>query len=89
MGEDTSPELPIPMPEPPPPGPEVPLAVYFPYGPVLHALFSFSDFLIEARFWPTQYEEEPKLWHWFPFGVPAQILLSFVDLIYTNVVKTK
>lgn len=87
MGEDTSPEIPIPMPEPPLPGPETPLVAWFPFGVVAHFLFATTDALIETKFWPSCYDEDPKLWHWFPFGVPAQLVISFLDIVYTIVVK--
>ena len=87
MGEDTSPEIPIPMPEPPLPGSELPLVAWFPFGVVNHFLFATIDAVVEAKFWPNCNDEDTKLWHWFPFGPPAQMILTFIDIVYTNFVK--
>lgn len=89
MGEDSTPEIPIPMPEPPPPGSELPLAHYFPFGPIVSMTFGCLDFIVEAQFWPSWDEEEkPELWKFFPIGPPVYLILGVVDFIYTNVVRT-
>jgi len=89
MGESTAPEIDIPMPEIP--GPETvktPLVGFFPFGVVNHILFSTVDALLDGSLWPSETKaDKPQLWHFFPFGPPAQMILELVDLVYSVVVE--
>ena len=102
MGED--PEIKnIPMPEPPGPGKGLPLVAYFPYhslrlkraeysfGPVVAGMLFIAEYARSGRWIPDKFPEpspDHQLWTFFPFGIPAQMGLTIIDLIYL-VVKGK